>query len=171
MKTLFLSNPCACLTKLIPMKRLRIVLCAACLLGPRLLGAQDFGMDWFAVAAGGGESSGGDFELSATVGQPDAGEALGGDFAITGGFWSIVSVVDTPAAISLNVSLADGSVIISWLESGSAGLALEETATLLNPSLNTAWNAVNVTPQASNGMRSVRLPLTAGNHFYRLHKP
>ena len=31
---------------------------------PGLLNAQDFQLDWYAVAAGGGESSGGDFELS-----------------------------------------------------------------------------------------------------------
>ena len=150
---------------------LRAAFCAACLFLPGLLAAQDFTLDWFAVAAGGGESSGGDFELSATVGQPDAGDMDGGDFALSGGFWSIVTVVETPVDISLTLSLAGGSVIISWPESGSAGVALEETVVLMNSSGNTAWTTVNVTPQASNGTKSLRLPLTAGNHFYRLHKP
>jgi hypothetical protein len=37
---------------------------------------------------GGGVSAGGDFRLSATAGQPDAGQpAAGGDFTLTGGFW------------------------------------------------------------------------------------
>jgi hypothetical protein len=38
---------------------------------------------------GGGEMfiSGGDFELSRTIGQPDAGALSGGDFTIWGGFW------------------------------------------------------------------------------------
>ena len=34
--------------------------------------AQDFGIDWFGLAGGGGNSLGGDFELIATVGQPEA---------------------------------------------------------------------------------------------------
>jgi len=132
---------------------------------------SDFKLDWFAVAAGGGDSSGGDFKLSATIGQPDAGNVAGGDFAITGGFWSILTVSETPGAPSLNVSLAEGSVIISWPDSGSAGFDLEETAALANPSANTLWTTVNVTPTANNGTKSVRLPLAAGNRFYRLHKP
>jgi len=32
-------------------------------------------------------STGGDFELSGTIGQPDAGAMAGGDFELTGGFW------------------------------------------------------------------------------------
>ena len=147
------------------------LLAAAWLLAPGLLNAQDFQLDWFAVAAGGGESSGGDFELSATVGQPDASDTAGGDFAILGGFWSVVTVVDTPAVLSLNVRLTEGSAVISWPEGGSGGFALEETDALANPSSNTAWTTVNVTPQASNGTKSVRLPLASGNRFYRLHKP
>ena len=38
---------------------------------------------------GGGvmRSTGGDFEMSSTIGQPDAGKMTGGDFQLTGGFW------------------------------------------------------------------------------------
>ena len=38
---------------------------------------------------GGGvmQSTGGDFELSGSIGQPDAGVIIGGDFELTGGFW------------------------------------------------------------------------------------
>jgi len=32
-------------------------------------------------------SAGGDFELSGTIGQPDAGVLTGGNFTLTGGFW------------------------------------------------------------------------------------
>lgn len=43
---------------------------------------------------GGGamQIAGGEFELSATIGQPDAGVLTGGEFALTGGFWSSVEV-------------------------------------------------------------------------------
>ena len=38
---------------------------------------------------GGGRmnSSGGDYELSGTIGQPDAGQMTGDGYALTGGFW------------------------------------------------------------------------------------
>ena len=32
-------------------------------------------------------STAGDFELSGTIGQPDAGVLTGGEFTLTGGFW------------------------------------------------------------------------------------
>jgi hypothetical protein len=148
---------------------LRNIFYAVWLFIPRLLAAQDFDLDWFAVAAGGGDSSGGDFELSATIGQAGAGDMAGVDFAISGGFWSIVTVVETPADLSLTVNLSGGNVVISWLQNGSAGFALEETTVLAHPT--TTWTAVNVAPQASSGTNSVQLPLIGGNRFYRLHKP
>ena len=50
--------------------------------------ADDFDLDWYTID-GGGEmlSTGGTYELSGTIGQPDAGEMLGGTYALTGGFW------------------------------------------------------------------------------------
>ena len=146
--------------------RAALVTAGTLVAGP--LNAQDFGIDWFATAGGGGDSSGGDFELTATIGQPDPGDLLGGDFAITGGFWSILTTIQTAGSLSLSVSLAQGSLIISWPDSGSAGFFLEETAALADPS---TWTPVNATVQTSGGTDSVQLPLGAGNRFYRLHKP
>src|SRR6185436_19071535 len=48
--------------------------------------AQDFSIDWFGLAGGGGSSLGGDVQLSATIGQPAIGEISGGDFNIIAGF-------------------------------------------------------------------------------------
>ena len=59
--------------------------------------AQDFTIDWHTID-GGGEifSTGGDFELSGTIGQPDAGDTMtGGVFELTGGFWAIGSTSST----------------------------------------------------------------------------
>jgi hypothetical protein len=50
---------------------------------------DDFSLDWYTID-GGGEmwSTGGNYELSATIGQPDAGPVMtGGGFELTGGFW------------------------------------------------------------------------------------
>jgi hypothetical protein len=54
--------------------------------------AQDFDLSWHTVDGGGAMlTSGGDFELSGTASQCDAGPSTaamtGGDFALTGGFW------------------------------------------------------------------------------------
>lgn len=45
---------------------------------------------------GGGvmNSAGGSFELSGTIGQPDAGLMAGGDFELSGGFWFQVAPTD-----------------------------------------------------------------------------
>jgi len=45
-----------------------------------------FVLDWWSTDGGGGPASGGDFELLATIGQHDAGFAIGGDYVFQGGF-------------------------------------------------------------------------------------
>ncbi len=42
------------------------------------------------IDAGGGASSGGEFELTGTIGQPEADSraAAGGEFVVAGGFWA-----------------------------------------------------------------------------------
>ncbi len=58
--------------------------------GASISSAQDFDLSWYTID-GGGEmfTSGGDFELSGTIGQPDPGAMTGGDFELVGGFWPI----------------------------------------------------------------------------------
>ena len=70
--------------------KLALAISVAALAATGVVG-QDFTLDWWTVD-GGGEmwTTGGDFELSGTVGQPDAStvELTGGDFELTGGFWT-----------------------------------------------------------------------------------
>jgi len=52
--------------------------------------AGDFAIDFWTIDTGGGTPcTGGYFELSGTIGQPDAPTAalVGGNFRLTGGFW------------------------------------------------------------------------------------
>jgi hypothetical protein len=49
---------------------------------------QPYEVDWYTVDGGGGTSSGGDFVLSGTIGQPDAGTMAGEDYILVGGFWA-----------------------------------------------------------------------------------
>ena len=47
----------------------------------------DYEISWSTIDGGGGRSTGGDFALIGTIGQPDAAEMAGGDYELSGGFW------------------------------------------------------------------------------------
>lgn len=52
--------------------------------------ADDLKIDWYTVDGGGVmRSSGGDYELSGTIGQPDAGVTAGEPYTLRGGFWAV----------------------------------------------------------------------------------
>ena len=64
-----------------------VALSLTALAAPAAMG-HDFSIYWYTIDGGGGTSSGGDFVLSGTIGQHDAGGPMvGGDFSVTGGFW------------------------------------------------------------------------------------
>lgn len=87
------------------------------------LGNAQFVIDWSTIDGGGGTSTGGEFSLSGTAGQPDAGTLTGGNFELVGGFWA----VSTPAAGGLPGDLnCDGSVTVTDI--GAFVLALTNPA-------------------------------------------
>ena len=45
-----------------------------------------FELSWWSVDSGGGVSQGGDYALSYTIGQPEAGTLSGGIYTLEGGF-------------------------------------------------------------------------------------
>ncbi len=45
-------------------------------------------ISWSTIDGGGGQSSGGDYGLVGTIGQPDAGNLAGGQYEVLGGFWA-----------------------------------------------------------------------------------
>lgn len=56
---------------------------------------QEFELSRHTIDGGGViQSTGGEFELSGTIGQPDAGVLTGGGFQLTGGFWFEVAPTD-----------------------------------------------------------------------------
>ena len=131
---------------------------------------QEFTLDGWVVAGGGGQSSGGEFTLDATIGEADTGELAGGDFELSGGFWGVVATVDEAGAPVLGVALHTGDVELWWPADRGVGYVLETATGLANPSSATVWTAVNVTPQTIAGVVSVQVPLTAGSHFFRLRR-
>ena len=76
---------------------------------------------------GGGTSTGGEFELSGTVGQHNAGAKMnGGNFALTGGFWAGAgSAPGIPCPWDLDNSGSIGTsdlleLLAQWGTAGSA---------------------------------------------------
>ena len=128
--------------------------------------AQQYSIDWYKVAGGGGTSTGGTYSVSGTIGQHDAGGPMtGGNYSLTGGFWALISVVQTPGAPTLYISHSGNTVTVYW--QNVSGWTLHQNGNLGNTngwSLNSSWTT-------SNGTNSLILTSPAGNLFYRLSNP
>src|SRR5215471_11484076 len=110
---------------------MKILFLFVALLLPIAASAQ-YSIDWFTVDGGGGTSTNGQFAVSGTIGQPDAGAMSGGNFSLTGGFWSLISVVQTPGAPLLRIILtATNTAVVSW-PSPSSGFVLQQNTNGLN---------------------------------------
>ena len=91
------------------MKRLLITLISLSVLSANAAFAID--LNAFTIDGGGGTSAGNGFELSATIGQPDAGFMSGDDFELQGGFWTSAA----PAAACPGDADGDGDIDITDL--------------------------------------------------------
>ena len=77
--------------------------------------AGSYEIVWSTIDGGGGTSSGGQYILTGTIGQPDAAYSSGGDYELLGGFW--------PGGPLCIVEFEDFARFAEhWLHSGS-GLA------------------------------------------------
>lgn len=125
------------------------------------LAAQNYFINWHKTAGGGGTSTNGQYAVSGTIGQSDAGRAMtNGQFSVTGGFWT-VSVVQTDGAPWLSiVPSAPGFALISWVPD-TAGFVLQEIGSVA------ATNWINSPSGASN---RVVVPVSMTLKFYRLRQ-
>jgi hypothetical protein len=129
--------------------------------------AQPYSTDWFKVAGGGGTSTNGQYSISGTIGQPDAGAMSGGSYSVVGGFWAIVSAVQTPGAPLLRIEpTATNAVVVAW-PAPSSGFKLQVNANLST----TNWTDVGQTPTVVGGENQVIVVSPSGNWFYRLRWP
>jgi len=124
-----------------------------------------YSIDWSTVDGGGGTTSDGVYEISGTIGQPDAGNLLSGDYVIEGGFWSDLEAVPEPAPRLTIERVFPNSALLSW-PAPSAGFVLQECLSLVYG----PWANVPVTPQVVNGRNQVVVTPLAGQRFYRLIK-
>ena len=142
------------------------ILCFSLLI-PSLGFAQQYSIDWYKIAGGGGTSTGATYQVSGTVGQPDAGGAMtGGNYSLTGGFWSLVSVVQTAGAPPLTITHSGNSVKVSW-PYPSTGWTLQQNSNLAVPG---GWTASGgISNDGVNNYITITSP--AGNLFFRLQHP
>ena len=129
--------------------------------------AQSYSVDWSKISGGGGTSTGGVFSISGTIGQHDASGAMnGGNFSLTGGYWSLIQVVQTLGLPNLTLTHTGNSVTISWPTTSST--TLQQNANLANTS---GWVTSGLTVTTANGTSSVTITTTMGNLFFRLSSP
>lgn len=143
-----------------------LLIISACLLAAAA-STQSYSIDWHTIDGGGGTSTGGVYSVSGTIGQSDAGTMSGGSYSLAGGFWGIVSTVETPGAPLLTIRHTQtNTVIVAW-PSPSTGFGLQQ-----NGDLGTSNWTTPSEPVTDNGTNKLIIanPPT-GNRFYRLIKP
>lgn len=141
-----------------------ILVIAAGLFLPMAAFSQAYSIDWYKIAGGGGTSTGGTYQISGTIGQPDAGGPMtGGSYSLTGGFWSLISVVQTAGLPNLTITHVGNSVIVSWPDTGS--YTLQQNSNLAVPA---GWAASPYSITTSNGTNSITVTPPTGNLFFRL---
>lgn len=129
--------------------------------------AQSYSIDWHTTDGGGGTSTGGVYAVTGTIGQPEAGEAMtGGHYSLTGGFWSLISVVQTAGMPTLTITHSSNDVIVSWPDTGS--YTLQQNANL---ALANGWATSGYIITTNNGTCSITITLPTGNVFFRLSNP
>lgn len=128
--------------------------------------AQSYSINWYKISGGGGTSTSATYQVSGTIGQPDASGAMtGGSYSLTGGFWSLISVVQTAGAPTLYISHAGNTVTIYWQD--VSGWTLQQNNNLTTPA---GWSASSGVT-TSNGTNYVSVTGPTGNLFYRLQGP
>jgi hypothetical protein len=129
--------------------------------------AQSYSIDWYKIAGGGGTSSNGQFTLSGTIGQHDAGGPMvGGNFSLTGGFWSLLSVVQTVGSPTLRIFLTtSNTAVVAWPTSAT-GFTLQQNGTLGAA----GWSSTPA-PIVVGSENQVVITPPAGREFFRLTHP
>ena len=129
--------------------------------------AQNYSVDWYKISGGGGTSSGGNFSVSGTIGQPDASanSALsGGNFSLTGGFWSLYAVQTTGFPTLYIRAAAPNSAVLFWQNVGSYTLQTNSHLATTN------WVDYGGSVAFLNGTNNVTFAPAVGNLFFRLRQ-
>jgi hypothetical protein len=144
-------------------KLLLVLVAAITRLAP--LFAQNYAINWYSVGGGGGTSSGGIYSLGGTIGQPDAGVLTGAEFELVGGFWSVLSCVQSPVFPVLTVYVTtNDAVVVAWPCSTSSSIVLQECSDLSAPN----WVPPSQPVTYDGITKSVTIKPPIGRLFFRL---
>ena len=126
--------------------------------------AQPCSISSSTIDGGGGTSTNGQYALSGTIGQPDAGTTLtNGQYSVMGGFWALPQALQTPGAPLLSITSAGlGQAQISWEPDTGTDWVLQQTPTLSPASWSDAPTGTT---------NNIVVPATDPARFYRLNKP
>ena len=120
--------------------------------------AQTYSIDWHKIAGGGG---------TGTIGQHDAGGPMtGGNYSLTGGFWSLYAV-QTPGAPVLSIKLTTTNTAQVYWPSPSTGYNLQVNTNLTT----TNWVTPSEIVQDNGTIKYIIVNPPAGNRYYRLKNP
>jgi len=128
--------------------------------------SAQYALDWYEVSGGGGSSSGGQYSLTGTIGQHDAGVMAGGNYSLSGGFLSIPAAAPTAPAIlsaTLSAGLPNGTITLAWSATPGQTYQVQYKTSLSQPD----WtNLATVTATNSTATVSDALDSSA-QRFYR----
>jgi hypothetical protein len=86
----------------------------------------------------------------------------GGNYSLTGGFWSLIAAVQAPGAPTLYIGRSGSTVSVYW--QNVSDWTLQQNNNLATPaswSLNSSWTT-------SNGTNYLNIISPTGNLFFRL---
>jgi hypothetical protein len=143
------------------------VIIAGLLLGLPKLHAQPYTIDWHRISGGGtsaGTNGSSVYSVSGTIGQSDAGATMtDGSFSVTGGFWSLIAIVQTIGSPTLTILHSGNSVLVSW-PSPSTGFLLQQNSNLTAAN----WMTSGFTISDDGTNKSITINPPTGNLFFRL---
>jgi hypothetical protein len=150
------------------MKR-TFVITICCTTSALVASAQNFAIERFTIAGGGGISAGTDYVVRGTIAQPDASNRItNGAYTLVGGFWSGATVVPTPGAPRLHIAREQNGDVRLWWANNGGVIVIEETTALAPNAWETSWRTVPAPYQTNAGTVSVTLPPSSEVQMFRL---
>jgi hypothetical protein len=124
-----------------------------------------FSINWASIDGGAGESGGGPFSLSGTIGQPDAGVMGGSGYTVIGGFWAFAAGTSSATPL-LSIEHLGANARVFWPLPGT-GFSLQEAGALTG----SPWTTTAFTYQTNSTHIFVIFPPAGSSKFFRLYAP
>lgn len=124
-------------------------------------------LGWYVVGFGGGESAGGNYAVSSTVGQANADELAGGVYTLGSGFWGGGQRVVAPVTPTATVTVTATPTATPTAGTSGATATPTATATQVGEPSPTA----TTTPTRGSVPTATPTPLGNTNEAARLYLP